>query len=90
MSRYKAYSDYKDSGVEWVGTIPKTWKVLPLFSLASTDVVKNDDGAESNVLSLSYGRIVPRDVEDNFGLLPESFNTYQLVEVGDVILRLTD
>lgn len=90
MSRYTAYSDYKDSGVEWVGSIPKTWKVLPLFSLASTDVVKNDDGAESNVLSLSYGRIVLRDVEDNFGLLPESFNTYQLVEVGDVILRLTD
>lgn len=90
MSRYKAYSEYKDSGVEWVGAIPKTWKVLPLFFLASTDVVKNDDGAESNVLSLSYGRIVSRDVEDNFGLLPESFNTYQLVESGDVILRLTD
>ncbi|WP_454709442.1 restriction endonuclease subunit S [Delftia acidovorans] len=90
MSRYKAYSEYKDSGVEWVGAIPSTWKVLPLFSLALTDVVKNDDGAESNVLSLSYGRIVSRDVEDNFGLLPESFNTYQLVEAGDVILRLTD
>lgn len=90
MSRYQAYPAYKDSGVEWVGAIPKTWKVLPLFSLASTDVVKNEDGAESNVLSLSYGRIVPRDVEDNFGLLPESFNTYQLVEDGDVILRLTD
>jgi type I restriction enzyme S subunit len=90
MSRYKAYLEYKDSGVEWVGMIPSSWEVAPLFSLASTDVVKNDDGAESNVLSLSYGRIVRRDVEDNHGLLPESFNTYQLVEPGDIILRLTD
>jgi type I restriction enzyme S subunit len=29
-------------------------------------------------------------VEDNFGLMPESFNTYQIVKSGDVILRLTD
>jgi type I restriction enzyme S subunit len=90
MSRYKAYPEYKDSGVEWVGAIPNSWDVSPLFSLASTDVLKNDDGAENNVLSLSYGRIIRRDVEDNHGLLPESFNTYQLVAAGDIILRLTD
>ena len=90
MSRYKAYPEYKDSGVEWVGEIPKLWKVTPLFSVASTVVEKNDDGAESNVLSLSYGRIIRRDVEDNHGLLPESFNTYQIVDSGDIILRLTD
>ncbi|MFP3366291.1 restriction endonuclease subunit S, partial [Pseudoalteromonas sp. SIMBA_148] len=43
-----------------------------------------------NVLSLSYGNIIKRDVDTNFGLLPESFNTYQIVDVGDIILRLTD
>lgn len=90
MSRYKAYPEYRNSGVEWVGAIPNSWEVSPLFSLASTDVLRNDDGAENNVLSLSYGKIIRRDVEDNHGLLPESFNTYQLVEAGDIILRLTD
>lgn len=90
MSRYKAYPGYKDSGVEWVGDIPEAWQVTPLFSVASTGVEKNDDGVESNVLSLSYGRIIRRDIEDNYGLLPESFNTYQIVNSGDIILRLTD
>lgn len=47
-------------------------------------------GLEDNVLSLSYGNIIRRNVEDNFGLMPESFNTYQIVKSGDVILRLTD
>ncbi|WP_162179115.1 restriction endonuclease subunit S [Pelobacter seleniigenes] len=41
-------------------------------------------------MSLSYGRIIRRDVEENYGLLPESFNTYQLVDAGDIVLRLTD
>ncbi|WP_225041663.1 restriction endonuclease subunit S [Xanthomonas campestris] len=45
---------------------------------------------ESNLLSLSYGRIVRKDVNSNEGLLPESFETYQVVQGGDIVLRLTD
>jgi hypothetical protein len=28
MSRYKAYSEYRDSGVEWLGEIPRHWKTI--------------------------------------------------------------
>ena len=87
---YKPYPAYKDSGVEWVGSIPQNWGVKPLFSTTISKAVKNSKGSENNVLSLSYGNIVRRDVETNFGLLPESFNTYQIVNPGDIILRLTD
>jgi type I restriction enzyme, S subunit len=80
----------KDSGVEWLGEIPAHWEVTQLFSLAREKQVKNSGGQEQNVLSLSYGNIVRRDVESNFGLLPESFNTYQIIEADDIILRLTD
>lgn len=90
MAKYKAYPEYKDSGVEWIDSIPSYWEVKPTFALCDASTQKNIDGAESNVLSLSYGNIIPRDVETNFGLLPESFNTYQVISCGDVILRLTD
>ncbi|HIF9085409.1 TPA: restriction endonuclease subunit S [Photobacterium damselae] len=90
MSKYQAYPEYKDSGIEWVGDIPNEWYVKPTFSLFDSAVTKNIDGLETNVLSLSYGKIIKRDVEKNFGLLPESFNTYQIVDFGDIILRLTD
>ena len=90
LGKYQPYLEYKDSDVEWVGDFPKNWLIKPLFGVASTDLVRNEDGKEDNVLSLSYGNIVRRDVEKNFGLLPESFNTYQIVNSGDLILRLTD
>ncbi|HEI9844365.1 TPA: restriction endonuclease subunit S [Morganella morganii] len=90
MAKYKAYPEYKDSGVEWVDSIPSHWEVKPTFALCEASSQKNIEGAENNVLSLSYGNIIPRDVETNFGLLPESFNSYQIVSCGDVILRLTD
>lgn len=30
MVQFPQYESYKDSGVEWIGQIPDTWKVLPL------------------------------------------------------------
>lgn len=40
-------------------------------------------------MSLSYGQIKKR-ARDNSGLLPESFDTYNIIEDGDIVLRLTD
>ncbi|TKB07453.1 restriction endonuclease subunit S [Desulforhopalus sp. IMCC35007] len=90
VGKYQRYAEYKESGVEWVGNIPGVWEVKPLLGTVTTESIKNVDGNENNVLSLSYGNIIRRDVEKNFGLLPESFNTYQMVDPGNLILRLTD
>ena len=45
---------------------------------------------ESHLLSLSYGRIVPRDIGSSDGLVPESYETYQIVDPDDIIFRFTD
>ena len=51
---------------------------------------KNTDMKEDNLLSLSYGRIIQKDIETADGLLPENFEGYQIVEPGNIVLRLTD
>ena len=51
---------------------------------------KNTGMKEENLLSLSYGRIIPKDIETSEGLLPENFEGYQIVENGNIVLRLTD
>lgn len=86
----KSYPNNKDSGVEWIRSIPSNWEVKPIFAEANKRKDINTDGFETNVLSLSYGNIIKRNVENNFGLLPASFNTYQIVDKGNIILRLTD
>lgn len=89
-ARFQPYPQYKDSGIEWSESCPASWDVLPLFSVMREREVKNSGLREMNVLSLSYGNIIRRDVENNMGLLPESFETYQIIEPGNIILRLTD
>ena len=84
------YPSYKDSGVEWLGEVPGHWEVAPLFGTVAERNESNKGMQEDNLLSLSYGRIVPKDISSNDGLLPDSFETYQIVYPGDIVFRLTD
>ncbi len=86
----KPYPAYKDSGVEWLGRVPEGWGVVPLVGVAGERTENNKGMVETNLLSLSYGNIVPKDIEGLDGLLPESFETYQIVHPSDIVMRLTD
>lgn len=88
--QFKEYPSYKNSGVEWLGDVPSDWHVKRFGYIFSENKTKNRGLIENNVLSLSYGNIKEKNVEDNKGLLPESFETYQLIEPNDIIFRFTD
>lgn len=83
-------AEMKDSGIEWVGRIPAHWPIHPVYSYYGERKNKNRLGKEDNLLSLSYGRVIRKDINTNDGLLPENFNTYNIVEAGDIIIRPTD
>lgn len=83
-------AEMKDSGIEWVGMIPAHWPVHPVYTYFGERKNKNRFGTEDNLLSLSYGRVIRKDINTSDGLLPESFNTYNIVEAGDIIIRPTD
>lgn len=80
----------KDSGVKWIGMIPEHWKVMRLSQIAYEHFISNKKIHHQNLLSLSYGQIIRKDINGTNGLLPASFDTYQVVEEGNIILRLTD
>lgn len=81
---------YKQTNVPWCEQIPTDWEVQPLFTRYRERWEKNWNESVTEVLSLSYGRIIPRDVSTNYGLLPESFSTYQIVYEDDIVMRPTD
>jgi type I restriction enzyme S subunit len=80
----------KNSGVEWIGQIPEHWEVLPGLNFFKENKRNNKGMKESTVLSLSYGNIIIKPLEKLVGLVPESFETYQIVVPGDIIIRCTD
>lgn len=80
----------KDSGIAWVGIIPSHWIIHPVYYYFGERKNKNKFGQEENLLSLSYGKIIRKDINTSEGLLPESFNTYNIAEKGDIVIRPTD
>lgn len=80
----------KDSGVAWLESIPETWNLLQLGSLFLEHKHKNVGMQSSNLLSLSYGKIIQKNINATDGLLPESFEGYNVIDAGDIVLRLTD
>ena len=44
MTKYQKYAEYKDSGVEWLGEVPKSWEVVPtkyLFNIVNGSTPKS-------------------------------------------------
>lgn len=86
MTRYELY---KKASYDWLKNIPFHWEELFLEQIAQEKLKKNSNNDISKVLSLSYGSIkVKKDL--NKGLISKDLSTYQIVEPGDIIMRLTD
>lgn len=84
------HESYKPSGVKWLGDVPSHWDIRPGFTCFDENKDRNKKLTEKTVLSLSYGRIVVKSEEKMTGLVPESFDTYQLIKPGDIVIRTTD
>lgn len=85
-----SYPAYKNSGEEWIGDVPKHWEVKPGFTVVEERSEKNTGLKVGTVLTLSYGSVKIKPEEKLTGLVPESFETYQIVYPGDIIIRPTD
>ena len=80
----------KDSGIAWVNKIPSDWDIHPLYYYFAERNRPNRRGKENNLLSLSYGKIIKKDINICEGLLPASYNSYNIIDPLDIVLRLTD
>ena len=90
IANLQSYSSYKPSGVEWLGEVPAHWSKLPGRACFSEKKIPNTGMKETTVLSLSYGQIVVKPVEKLHGLVPASFETYQIIDPDDIVVRPTD
>ena len=81
----------KDSGVEWIGQIPKEWGVVPVkrkYKNAKEIVGAREPDFQR--LALTMNGIVKRSKESADGLQPEKFNTYQIVYNQELLFKLID
>jgi type I restriction enzyme S subunit len=79
--------EMKDSGVEWIGEIPKGWITSKLGYLFRVVSVKNQPQEINLSVYRDFG-VIPRDSrDDNHNVISEDTSNYKLVEVGDFVMN---
>lgn len=82
--------EMKDSGIEWVGNVPDHWGVLAnkYVMKKRKDICTKWNG--ENVLSLTMNGVIVRDLDNPVGKMPTTFDGYQFVYSGNLLMCLFD
>lgn len=82
----------KDSGVEWIGTIPNEWKVKRNKELFTEVNERCEKGDDYTLLSVSeYSGVTPRtDVikDGEFETHAESLDGYKICRAGNIVMNI--
>lgn len=91
MAKYEVYAEYKDSGTKWLPILPKNWRVERVKRMLFLQrTIVGSDFDQFQLLSLTLRGIIPRDISNGDGKIPESFSTYQQVNTDDLVFCLFD
>lgn len=82
--------EMKDSGVEWIGEIPKEWETrkLKIALERVKEIVDKYNGED--ILSLTKGGVIVRDLVNPKGKMPTTFDGYQSISKGNIVTCLFD
>lgn len=83
------HAEMKDSGVEWMGDIPKHWKCVPMKYLLQERNQKNNPIVTSERLSLSIdiGVTLYAEKTTNLDRFKEDVSQYKVAHAGDLVLN---
>jgi type I restriction enzyme S subunit len=82
-------NNMKSTGIEWIPFIKNNWnlgRIKDIFYLSKELSTKENP----TILSLARSAIKIRDISTNEGQLAESYNNYNSVKIGDLLLNPMD
>ena len=86
----RSEKEMKDSGIEWVGRIPDTWSVIPNKYVMHKEKNICEKWTNEDVMSLTMNGVIVRDLKNPTGKMPATFDGYQYIEDGDLLMCLFD
>lgn len=74
----------------WIGEIPSRWELKRIKHIFYISKNISDAPDEEDVLSLTFGGIIKRDISANEGQLPESYKGYSKIYPDDIVMNPMD
>lgn len=87
----KTYDEYQKTELPWLTKVPSHWTWLRNKNIyAEKKEIVGDRKTEFKLLSLTKKGIIIRDVSSGKGKFPKDFDTYKVVNPGDMVFCLFD
>lgn len=83
-------TSFKETNIYWIKEIPKHWDIKPFKVAFTENKTKNDFKEDYPVLSLSYGNVIFKNHNSNMGLVPQNYDSYQIINPETLVFRFTD
>lgn len=83
-------NEMKNSGIEWIGLIPDMWSVIPNKYVMHKEKKLCEKWSGEDVMSLTMNGVIVRDLQNPTGKMPATFDGYQYIEDGDLLMCLFD
>lgn len=81
----------KDSGIAWVGEIPQDWGTnRAKYCFVNTKEIAGINVEKYERLALTMNGVIKRSKDDNTGLQPDKFETYQILKPNELVFKLID
>lgn len=98
MAKYKAYPEYKDSGVEWLGEIPTSWQMWKLshayevIGSGTTPTSNNESYFQGDIPWVTTGELREKIIYDTDKKVKEStlqiFSALKIHPAGSVVIAM--
>ena len=79
--------EMKDSGIPWLGNVPKDWNIYKVKNIARRKSDKNMPDAQVLSLYRELGIVVKSDRDDNHNVTSEDTSNYKYVEKNDLVVN---
>lgn len=83
--------EMKNSGVAWIGEIPKDWSLVRFKDkYKNVKEIAKEQSANYERLALTMGGVIKRPKDDSDGLQPKEFDSYQILRENDFVFKMID
>ncbi len=91
MAMIRPETEMKDSGVQWLGNVPKEWSVGKVkHEFYATKTIVGDKVNDYERLALTLNGVIKRSKDAGDGLQPEKFDGYQILKEHELVFKLID
>ncbi|MBO1256662.1 hypothetical protein J3L16_13300 [Alteromonas sp. 5E99-2] len=89
LANVPKYKSYKESGEEWIGSIPTNWELVPIRAIFKFRNEKNDPVKTENILSLSIAHGVTEYSEEGRGgnKRKDDLSAYKIAHPKDIVMN---